>query len=74
MTPPNYTTGPQAIYQNQIYKVIANYPEKKEAKLILNGVTKNISYDELYAVMSESEINLRLLEDEAKAFTAKTNV
>ena len=74
MTPTNYTHGPSAIYKNQVYKVIANYPEKKEAKLILNGVTKNISYDELFEVITESEANLRMLEEEAKQMNAKTNL
>jgi hypothetical protein len=55
--PRNYTQGPQAIYKNGTYRVIANYPEKREAKLILNGVTKNISYNELFEVLSESEAN-----------------
>jgi hypothetical protein len=74
MTPPNYTHGPSAIYNNKIYKVIANYPDKKEAKLIYNGVTKNVPYEELHQVMSESEVNLRMLEEEAKAVTAKINL
>ena len=73
-TPTNYTHGPSAIYKNQVYKVIANYPEKKEAKLIYNGVTKTVPYDELHQVMSESEANLRMLEEEAKEVTAKTNL
>jgi hypothetical protein len=72
--PRNYTQGPQAIYKNGTYRVIANYPEKSEAKLILNGVTKNISYDELFEVITESEANLRMLEEQAKEMNAKTNL
>jgi hypothetical protein len=72
--PRNYTQGPQSIYKNGTYRVIANYPEKREAKLILNGVTKNISYDELFEVITESEANLRMLEEQAKEMNAKTNL
>ena len=70
--PRNYTIGQSAIYKNGTYRVIANYPEKREAKLILNGVTKNISYDLLFEVITESEANLRMLEEEAKQMNAKT--
>jgi hypothetical protein len=72
--PRNYTPGPQAIYKNGTYRVIATYPDKREAKLILNGVTKNISYDELFEVITESEANLRMLEELAKEMNAKTNL
>jgi hypothetical protein len=72
--PRNYTQGPQAIYKNGTFRVIANYPEKREAKLIYKGITKNISYDELFEVLSESEANLRMLEEQAKEMNAKTNL
>jgi hypothetical protein len=66
ITPRNYTTGKEAIYKNQVCKVVANYQDKKEAKLIYKGETINVSYDELHEVLSESEANLRMLEIQAK--------
>ena len=73
-TPNNYTHGPSAIYKNQVYKVVANYTDKKEAKILVGNKQIIVPYDELHQVMSESEANLRMLEEEAKEVTAKTNV
>ena len=36
-TPNNYTSGQSAIYKNQVYKVVANYTDKKEAKILVGN-------------------------------------
>jgi hypothetical protein len=63
-----YYQGTEAIYQNQVVKVLINYTEKKECKIISKRETKNVSYSELTQIMSKEEADARLQEKLKKQF------
>jgi hypothetical protein len=48
-----YSQGKEAIYKNQVVRVIANYTDKKEAKIIWQGESKNVPYSELVQIITK---------------------